>query len=139
MAFDLGFSNQVDLEPEVSKNTKLVIVRESNNKINKEILKSRILAIITKFFGPTNNNLGQQLSLSTLVSEILSVEGVKRIETRNNNENISFSGISFISYNPLYPSADISLVNQDVSLPFFKFPFLINPNSLAAKLTVIDE
>ena len=72
-------------------------------------------------------------------SVILTVEGIKRIETRNTQENISFRGISFISYNPLYPSADISIVNQDESLPFFKFPFLINPNSLAAKLTVIDE
>ena len=139
MAFDLCFSNQVELTPELSDNTTLVLVREANNKINKEILKSKVLAIIKKFFGPTNNSLGQTLSLSTLVSEILTVEGIKRIETRNTQENISFRGISFISYNPLYPSADISIVNQDESLPFFKFPFLINPNSLAAKLTVIDE
>tara|TARA_R100000697_G_scaffold30354_2_gene40466 strand:+ start:1486 stop:3315 length:1830 start_codon:yes stop_codon:yes gene_type:complete len=139
MAFDLGFSNRSDLVPDISNETNLVIIREANNKINKEILKSKVLAIITKFFNSTNNILGQKISLSTLVSEILSVEGIKRIETRNNEENISFRGISFISFNPLYPSADISLVNQDETLPFFKFPFLINPKSLAAKLTVIDE
>jgi len=73
------------------------------------------------------------------VSEILSIQGVKRVETKNVKEKITFSGISFVSYNSLYPEADINLVNQDLTLPFFKFPFLINPNSLTKKLEVVDE
>ena len=139
MAFDLGFSNQAEIVPEISAETKFRIVREASNKINKEVLKSLVLSVILKFFDPNNNLLGTKVSLSNLVSEILSIEGVKRVETKNVKESVSFSGISFVSYNPLYPDADISLVNQDLTLPFFKFPFLINPNSLASKLEVIDE
>ena len=139
MAFDLGFSNQAEIVPEVSDDTKFIIVRESNNKINKEVLKSLVLSVILKFFEPTNNLLGTKISLSKLVSAILSIEGVKRVETKNVKEKITFSGISFVSYNPLYPDSDINLVNQDLSLPFFKFPFLINPNSLTNKLEVVDE
>ena len=91
------------------------------------------------FFDPVSNILGQELELNTLTSTLLSIEGVKRIETRNNSENISFKGISLISYNPLYPTADIELVNQNITLPYFKFPYFINPNSLSSKIVVIDE
>jgi hypothetical protein len=139
MAFDLGISNQNDLVPEISQETTLVIVREARNKINKERLKSLVSGAILNFFNPVTNTLGQELSLSSLTSTLLSIEGIKRIETRNNNESISFKGVSLISYNPLYPSADIELVNQNITLPYFKFPYLINPNSLSSKIVIIDE
>ncbi len=139
MAFDLGISNQSDLVPEISQDTTLVVVREARNKINSERLKSLVSTAILNFFNPVTNTLGQELSLSSLTSTILSIQGIKRIETRNNNESISFKGISLISYNPLYPIADIELVNQNTTLPYFKFPYLINPNSLSSKIVVIDE
>jgi len=139
MAFDLGISNQSDLVLDISKDTTLVVVRESRNKINSERLKSQVSAAMLNFFDPVSNILGQELELNTLTSTLLSIEGVKRIETRNNSENISFKGISFISYNPLYPTADIELVNQNITLPYFKFPYFINPNSLSSKIVVIDE
>ena len=139
MAFDLGISNQNDLVPEISQDTTLVVVREARNKINSERLKSLVSSAILNFFNPVTNTLGQELSLSSLTSTLLSIEGIKRIETRNNNESISFKGVSLISYNPLYPSADIELVNQNITLPYFKFPYLINPNSLSSKIVIIDE
>jgi len=139
MAFDLGISNQSELVLDISKDTTLVVVRESRNKINSERLKSQVSAAMLNFFDPVSNILGQELELNTLTSTLLSIEGVKRIETRNNSENISFKGISFISYNPLYPTADIELVNQNITLPYFKFPYFINPNSLSSKIVVIDE
>lgn len=139
MAYDLGISNQAVLAPEITNDTNLIIVRESRNKINKERLKSQVEAAIINFFDPVQNLLGQELELNTLTSTLLSIEGVKRIETRNTNENVSFKGLSLISYNPLYPTADIEIVNQNITLPYFKFPYFINPNSLSSKLVVIDE
>lgn len=139
MAFDLGISNQSDITPNISQDTTLVVVRESRNKINSERLKSQVSAAILNFFNPISNILGQELALNTLTSTILSIEGIKRVETRNNSENISFKGISLVSYNPLYPTADIELVNQNITLPYFKFPYFINPNSLSSKIVVIDE
>lgn len=139
MAFDIGISNQNTVVPEVSQDTTLVVVRESRNKINSERLKAKVSAAILNFFDPVANTLGRELQLSNLTSSLLSIEGVKRIETRNNSENVSFKGISLISYNPLYPTADIEILNQDTTLPYFKFPYFINPNSLSSKIVVIDE
>ena len=62
-----------------------------------------------------------------------------KVQRGNTDENISFKGLSLVSFNPLYPTADIEIVNQNITLPFFKFPYFINPNSLSSKVVVIDE
>lgn len=139
MAYDLGISNTADLTTDVSNNTVLTIVRESRNKISKERLKSQVVGIIKAFFDSNVNTLAQTLEINTLTSSILSVEGIQRIETRNTSENVSFNGLSFLTYNPLYPDVDIEIINQNITLPFFKYPYFINPVSLANKINVIDE
>jgi len=47
--------------------------------------------------------------------------------------------VSFLSFNPLYETSDISLVNQDITLPYFKFPYLYSPLSLTNRIKVVDE
>ena len=122
----------------VPTKTKLYLVRETNNKINKETLKARVDSLIKAFFLPANNELGQHLQLINLSHDILSLEGIKRIFTKNTNGTI-FQGISFLSFNPMYPESDIELVNQDNTLPFFKFPYLYSPLTIADRIEVIDE
>ena len=139
MAFKLGISNRTLLTSTIANSCKLVVVRENTNKIRKDILKTRVTEIIRDFFTPINNNLGQQLKLSNLASQILSIAGVKSIKTTNVDENIDFEGISFIVWNPAYESDDISILNQDTTLPFFKFPYLDYPLTLSNYIEVIDE
>lgn len=138
MAYALGFGNG-DATLPVKDQTKLVIVRESNNKINKDIIKTRVKNLITDFFAPEYNTLGQEINISNLTSSILSLEGVKSVKTQNAAQGISFTGVSFISWNPVYPDSDVSFVNQTTTLPFFKFPYLYNPLSIANSIEVIDE
>ena len=139
MAFGLGISNQSNLTTKILDETSLVIYRETNNKINKNTLKSRTSALIKKFFLPENNQLGQNLNLIQLTNDILSLEGVKRIETKNETTGDSINAISFLSFNPMYEESDIELVNQDLALPFFKFPYLYSPMSIANRIKVLDE
>jgi len=139
MGFGLGFGNTSELSMAVLDQTKLVIVRETKNKINKSTLKSRTVSTITDFFLPKNNTLGQNIKLTDLTSNILSLEGVKRIYTQNSDEGLIFEGISFLTFNPLYPDSDIQLMNQDSRLPYFKFPYLYSPLSVSNRIEVIDE
>ena len=74
-----------------------------------------------------------------MAGELLSMEGIRRIYTKNENNGTIFNGISFLSYNPQYPESDIDLVNQDTTLPYFKFPYLINTQTIGNNITVIDE
>ena len=140
MAFGLGIGDTTNLTLDILDQTKLYAVRETNNKINKTTLKTRIASLIKKFFDPEENSLGQNLSLTNLTNNILSLEGIKRIETRNELTGEIFTGgVSFLSFNPQYPESDIELVNQDKTLPFFKFPYLYSPLSVAKRIVITDE
>ena len=139
MAFGLGMSNSSTLNLDILNNTHLYVVRETNNKINKETIKSRIASSIKAFFAPENNKLGQNLSLNELMRDLLAVEGVRNIYTKNEKDGSSIETISFLSFNPLYEQSDISLVNQNLTLPYFKFPYLYSPLTVAKRIKVIDE
>tara|TARA_R110000824_G_scaffold236168_1_gene424929 strand:+ start:41 stop:1888 length:1848 start_codon:yes stop_codon:yes gene_type:complete len=140
MAFGLGIGDAANLTLDILDQTKLYAVRETNNKINKTTLKTRIASLIKKFFDPETNSLGENLKLVDLANSILSLEGIRRIETRNElTGEIFTSGISFLSFNPQYPESDIQLVNQDTTLPFFKFPYLYAPLSVAKRIVITDE
>ena len=139
MAFGLGISNTENLSLDILDNTKLYIVRENNNKISKSTIASKAAAIIRKYFLPANNALGQPIKISDMAGELLSLDGIRRIYTKNENNGTIFNGISFLSYNPQYPESDIDLVNQDTTLPYFKFPYLINTQTIGDNITVIDE
>ena len=138
VAFDIGFTNTVD-SINVYNDTQIVIVREANNKTNKETIKSRVASTIVEYFKPSNNKLGQTINISELASNILGITGVKSIKTVNTKDGLSFNGLSFITWNPMFEGVDISLINQTTTLPFFKFPYFYRPNSLINKIVVIDN
>jgi len=139
MAFGLGYTNSKDLSLDILDETCLYLVRETNNKINKDTLKARVGNIIKAFFEPSKNNLGQKLNFSELTNDILSIEGIKRIYTKNENNSSTIDTVSFLSFNPVYETSDIALVNQDVTLPYFKFPYMYSPLSISNRIKVIDE
>ena len=141
MAYGLGVNNSTDrnLRLSILNNTQLCIVRKNTNKINKNTIKAQVTDVIRTFFLPDNNELGQNINLTNLSNSILSLEGVKRIYTRNTSDNVSYDGLSFLSFNPLYPDSDIQIVTQDTTLPFFKFPYLYAPLSISNRITVVDE
>ena len=139
MAFGLGFTNSADLSLDILDETSLYLVRETNNKINKDTLKARVGNIIKAFFEPSKNKLGQKLNFSELTNDILSIEGIKRIYTKNENNSSTIDTVSFLSFNPVYETSDIALVNQDVTLPYFKFPYMYSPLSISNRIKVIDE
>lgn len=138
MAIDLGFTNNI-LNVSVKDNTKLIVVREKNNKINKDFLKKQVYDLIVQYFNPDNIVLGQRIDISTMTSSILSIEGIQSIRTQNTTNNFYFDGLSFLCWNPLFPDVDLSIINQNTSLDFFKFPYLYAPNGLISKIEIIDE
>jgi len=139
VTFKFGVTNQQTITPSIADNCKLVVVREASNKVQKDTLKNRVAGIITNFFKLQNNNLGQNISISSLTSQILSVVGVRTVRTVNTTENITFQGVSFIAWNPIYETDDIVVMNQDTTLPFFKFPYFNSPETITNFIEVVDE
>lgn len=135
-AFDVGYSSG-KASKDAADTSILEVVKNRNSKINKETLKSKVSELILNFFNPENNELGQKLDLSTLSSDILSLEGVRSLRTKNGNQ--TFNGISFVAWNPVYEGVDEEFINQTTTLPFFKFPYFYRPQSLVNKIRIIDN
>lgn len=138
MAIDLGFTNN-KISLSIKDQTKLTIVRERNNKLNKDTIKRKVYNYILEYFNTEKVILGQKIDISEITSAILSIEGIKSIRTRNIISNIYFDGVSFLCWNPLFEKVDISIINQNTTLDYFKFPYLYAPNGLINKIEVIDE
>jgi hypothetical protein len=83
--------------------------------------------------------LGQILDISDITSKISKIAGVKKIRTYNEIEKIYFDGISFIMWNPLFDDVDESIINQTITLPYYKFPYIYNPLTISSRIQVIDE
>lgn len=136
VAFDIGFTNNL-ANKNVLETSKLEIVRKNDSKTNPENLKKKVGDLILSFFNSSNNALGQKLNISSLTSDILKLEGVANIRTRNVNE--IFNGISFVAWNPVYEGVDDQIINQTTTLPFFKFPYFFNPQSIYQKIVILNE
>jgi hypothetical protein len=119
--------------------TKLVIVRSRNNKSSKDMIKTKVFNTISNYFNSSNTTLGMEINISQLTADILSISGVESIQTVNTNENVFINGISFVVWNPLFEGADITLINQNTTLPFFKFPYIYNPKTIINRIEVIDK
>jgi hypothetical protein len=139
VTFKVGITNSSIITPSITEDCKLTIVRQNNNKIQKDVIKNKVITTIRNFFNPQKNSLGQNLLLSNLTASILGIEGVKSVRTTNTNENINYNGVSFLAWNTVYPNDDITQINQDTTLPFYKFPYLYYPNTINNYIEVIDE
>jgi hypothetical protein len=138
VAFDLGYSGNL-IDKSIYTNTKLEIVRKKDIVVNKDIIKKHVTTAILNFFDSSNNQLGETIDLTQLTLDILSIEGVNSLRTVNTEENSTFHGLSFITWNPLFEAVDVSIVNQSITLPYFKFPYFYRPNNLINKIDIIDE
>lgn len=138
MAVDLGYSfTSTDLATMTDAN--IIVRRLKNNKKNTERIKKDISDQILEYFSSANIKLGQFIDVVDLTSRILNIDGVSSIRTVNNRTKEEYIGISFVIWNPLFENEDKRIITQSITLPFFKYPYIINPNSIATKIQVIDE
>lgn len=133
-AFTLGLASPgEELTPDIYKTTFLVIKKTSDFRSDINTIKNNINSIFQVYFAPENSQLGQLISLNTLVTDILSVEGVETFFMRrvlSDGTTISDKGLTLLEFNPNYSDLDIRIDSTDVQLPFFKFPFLYNKTVL---------
>jgi hypothetical protein len=138
LALDLGFDN-VLTSKDVRNVTKLIVVREKNDKVNKDLLKQQIHSYLLDYFDSQKLVLGQKIDMSTITSSILGIRGVRSIRTQNTEKNLFYDGLSFVAWNPLFEGVDEFIINQNFTLEYFKFPYLYAPNALINKIEIVDE
>lgn len=120
------------------QNAFIQIKKVTTSKISTNQIVSDVYETIIDYFSPTKLKLGQQLSLFDLTHEILALPGVADIQTVRivDGKTISSPGLNFVIWNPLYDTEDVIVTLQNIILPIFKYPFLINSSSLINKIII---
>jgi hypothetical protein len=113
----------------------LNIVKSRGTPRSSEQLKAEVLSKLTTYFKHTNMNLGQTIDLMQVYSNIVSINGIESMHTVNGD--IQSTGLSLLIWNPVYKH-DVSLYNQNTTLPYYKFPYLYDITSLSSRITIID-
>lgn len=117
-------------------NSDIYVIRSANSRRNETSIKQDIETTIVDFFSSTNNVLGQSINIQQLNGQLLSIDGVDQIYTRDRNTNALVTGIHFAIWNPVYFDASVDNLSTVTTLPDFQFPFLNNV-SLAERITIM--
>lgn len=138
IALDIGAVNLREAPTVGIRDTSMLVIKKSTNtKVSANQIKASVVNIIKDYFSVDKLKLGSFLDLSILTSSILNVVGVDSIYTTRTDDNVQVQGISLIQWNPMYEIEDVSIITQNVTFPVFKYPFLVDVDNLASKITVI--
>tara|TARA_R110000764_G_scaffold55129_2_gene120431 strand:- start:969 stop:1436 length:468 start_codon:yes stop_codon:yes gene_type:complete len=111
-------------------NTRIVISRVINERFSAVKIKERVDNIFKQVFATGNAELGQTINISDISAEILAIPGVQSITTRlidaNNNIIREVPFLNLYSFNVIYSDVDIESTSSNITLPYFKYPFLYN-------------
>ena len=72
-----------------------------------------------------------------MVNDIINLDGVQSIDTVRTDTGQRTEGMNLLVWNPIYPALDISIISADLTLPYFKFPYLYDSTNFLNKLEVI--
>jgi len=129
------------LTPSVADNSYLEVTVDGALKRNFISIQTQIANFFINYFKITNDNLGKFIDLTELSSQIISIVGVKNFKTVrvDGSTSTSFAGISLLIFNPVYPEVDIEVHQQNIQLPYFKFPYLGDSLNFVEKIKLVSE
>lgn len=120
--------------------TELVIQRKQNNRISAARIIEEANNVFEEAFDPANLELGGIINITAITTKILAIEGVAGIRTVKRNADTgevvrSVPFLNMYNFNAAYPDVDIESTGSNVSLPYFKFPFLYS-SDLKSRINV---
>lgn len=129
------------LTSDIISETKLVIGRSPNSRYSENEVKNQAVNILTEYFSVENTKLGQFINLDYLTSKIFNIPGVTSVNCTRvvNGQQITRSGLSLLVFNPVYsePGEDIKVINQSITLPYFKIPYIYNPDAIFNNIEIV--
>lgn len=140
LAFEIGLPiNGETFDNTIKDESVIRITRSTNEIISKEQIKNAAFKMIKDFFSQENNELGQVLDLTKLSFDVLNIAGVKNVETVRTVNGVEYktNKLSFVYWNPLYPSSTVYNTTQNLNLESYQFPFFYMISNLINKIEVI--
>lgn len=116
----------------------LEIVKKKINQRTNRSIQQEITTVFKNFFNPVNIKLGAIFDYAALTSKILSVDGVYKMITRNANSTISYEGLSFYIWNPVYPELDKQTVVSNLALKDFELLYFNELSTIDSRIIVTE-
>lgn len=143
MAFNLGVSLPVEiLDKDIYQQTKLVIVKKFDSRVNDDEIKSVVTKIFENYFDPNNIKLHQSINLTSLNNSVADVNGVKSFYTKRvtpEGRVVETDGISLLYWNSVYDKEDINVSTQNINMEYFQFAYLYDKDNFLERIEVVVE
>jgi DNA-dependent RNA polymerase auxiliary subunit epsilon len=131
--------NDSTITPSDVENSKLVVIKDEFSRRDNTSIQSDVVKVFTDYFARKNIELGQTIDIKQLTFDILSVNGVKTFYTqRTDDSSVKIEKLSMLVWNPIYQT-DAIAINNNYSLPYFKFPYLYNTSMFSNFVEVTTE
>lgn len=116
----------------------LVLVQSSMSRTDPGSIKQQAIQLMTDYFLPDGKplTLGFNINITALNAALLAIDGVSSIYTVNQVSQGAIQGVSLVSWNPVYPSADRRQVTQSAQLQPFMLPYWYQPSQLSSRIDV---
>jgi hypothetical protein len=116
----------------------LRIIKSPTTKRSSAAILTDVKTIFNSYFNNTVNRLDQLIDLYQIASDILSLDGVKNIQTYRYDTDTSIKGISVLMWNNLYPYQDATVHTQNINLEYFQYPVFNNIENITSRIEVVD-
>ena len=136
MALSFGISLPSEkLSTDIIDKTQLCIYKDPDSPTSEEGIINKVYQLIKGTFDKAV--LGQIIDINGLTSSILNINGVMSFETkRTDNSTIKVNGLSLLMWNPIYRDKDIEVVNSNITLPYYKYPYIHDILNMTEKIAV---
>ena len=136
MAIDIGVNDlTTDVTPDDAKNSELVLIRDRTSSRSNDAIITDVNNIFLAYFDQTATIFGMELSFPNLNDQILAVDGVIDFKVARTDSDIFYSGLSMITWNPVY-SQDVDILLRSKTYDFFQVPYLYNRKNFINKIRV---
>lgn len=132
-------NNTGNVDISTTEDTVLEIVKRTNNQRSEKSILREVIEVFKTFFEPSKIRLGYILDYNSLITKILSINGVLKIRTRNTNSNEIFEGLSFYMWNPAYPDLDKQAVTNNLNLSDFELLYFNRLSLIDSKITIVQD
>lgn len=138
MAADIGITGASSLSTDDIALTNLFIVKKPGSRRSEKDIKQDIVDVFKNTFMQSNRSLGDVINISEINNNILSIDGVERVQTLRTDTNSLTEGVSMILYNPIYPQ-DVSLITNNTDLLDFQFAYFNDLSTLSSRISIENQ
>ncbi len=115
--------------------TKLQLVRENGSGASLEKIQNSAYTIVKDYIDGLT--LGSTIDITSLTNDLLNITGVSKIQTVRTDTALSVDGLSLMTWNPIYPSQDVSILGSNQVLQNYQYPYLDDPAGFLNKIEAV--